>query len=448
MPPNFGSEYAVYKDVGSCQSCIPFEWLCHLPFTESVDYNNDIAEADETNNGASMGVLPPACDPCGPIPTATPTTIPTSTPPTAITPSATSTINPNSPDLTANLYWSAVCPAPIMKLFTILSGPPSSSAPPSTMRLTNNINESLDFPVPALYGPSASYSYDCTVGPCMPYSWMSHFPYTLTVDYANVVAETNESNNTATQPYPPPVPTPCGITPTYTPTSTPTGTIPTATPSTTPTACNISFTDVPPGSTFYTYIHCLACQGIVNGYPDGTFRPNNNVTRGQAIKIDTLAGHITYPIPPDQQSFEDVPPGSTFWLYIERAVGNGLIGGYQCGSIPSEPCVPPNNLPYFRPNSPITRGQITKIVSNTAGFQEPAGPIPFFEDVPGGTTFYDFVQRLAARDIISGYRCGGPGEPCVPPNNLPYFRPGGNNTRGQLAKIVTRTLIFDCASRQ
>jgi hypothetical protein len=264
VPPFSIGEYAVYKDVGSCQGCIPFEWLCHLPFTEIVDYNNDIAEADETNNVASMGVLPPACDPCGPLPTATPTFIPTSTPPpvltpsatttatppTVVTPSATPTIDPNSPDLTANLYWSAVCPAPVMKLFTILSGPPSSYAPTSTMHLTNNINESLDFPVPALSGPSASYSYDCMVGPCMPYSWVSRLPYTLTVDYTNVVVETNESNNTATQPYPPPVPTPCGITPTYTPTSTPTGTIHTATPSTTPPTCNTTFVDVPPGSTF------------------------------------------------------------------------------------------------------------------------------------------------------------------------------------------------------
>ena len=49
-----------------------------------------------------------------------------------------------------------------------------------------------------------------------------------------------------------------------------------ATPATTatltPTACTITFTDVPPGSTFYPYIHCLACLGIINGYPDGTLQ--------------------------------------------------------------------------------------------------------------------------------------------------------------------------------
>ena len=49
-------------------------------------------------------------------------------------------------------------------------------------------------------------------------------------------------------------------------------------------SCSITFTDVPQGSTFYPYIHCLACLGIINGYPDGTFKPNANVTQGPAVQ--------------------------------------------------------------------------------------------------------------------------------------------------------------------
>jgi hypothetical protein len=44
-------------------------------------------------------------------------------------------------------------------------------------------------------------------------------------------------------------------------------------PAPTPTACSIQFSDVPEGSTFYAYIRCLACRGVVSGYADGTFRP-------------------------------------------------------------------------------------------------------------------------------------------------------------------------------
>jgi hypothetical protein len=211
-------------------------------------------------------------------------------------------------------------------------------------------------------------------------------------------------------------------------------------PAATPTACTIQFSDVPVGSTFYPYIHCLACLGIVNGYPDGTFRPNANVTRGQLSKI--VANSAGFNDTPSGQQFQDVPIGSTFYVYIYRLVHRGYISGYPCGG-PGEPCVPPDNLPYFRPNAYATRGQISKIVSNAAGFNDtPSGQQ--FQDVPVGSTFYDYIYRLSHRGIISGYACGGPGEPCVPPANLPYFRPNNDATRGQMSKIDGLAFFPNC----
>jgi hypothetical protein len=154
----------------------------------------------------------------------------------------------------------------------------------------------------------------------------------------------------------------------------------TATPLVTATACAIEFTDVAPGSTFYANIHCLVCAGIINGYP--------------------------------------------------------------CGG-PGEPC-DPNNNNYFRPGNDVTRGQIAKIVSNAAGFNEPVTG-QTFEDVPPGSTFYDFIERLANRGVMQGYPCGGVGEPCGP-GNLPYFRPGANVSRGQTSKIVANTFFPSCQS--
>ena len=65
-----------------------------------------------------------------------------------------------------------------------------------------------------------------------------------------------------------------------------------------------TFTDVPLDNTFYANIRCLACRGIVSGYADGTFRPNNDVTRGQLAKIVSSAAGFTES--PDPQIFEDV----------------------------------------------------------------------------------------------------------------------------------------------
>jgi hypothetical protein len=197
---------------------------------------------------------------------------------------------------------------------------------------------------------------------------------------------------------------------------------------------------VPNGSTFYAYIRCLACRGIVNGYADGTFRPNNNVTRGQLSKI--VSNSAGFSDPQTTQLFQDVAPGSTFFVYIGRLASRGYISGYPCGGT-GEPCDPPANLPYFRTNNNATRGQITKIVSNAAGFVDPpAGQI--FEDVPPGSTFYTYTQRLASRGVMSGYPCSGPGEPCIPPDDRPYFRTFNNATRGQTSKIVANTFFPDC----
>src|SRR5215212_8521089 len=69
-----------------------------------------------------------------------------------------------------------------------------------------------------------------------------------------------------------------------------------------------------------------------------------------------------------------------------------------------------------------------------------------FEDVPGNNAFWVFIERLAGRGIISGYTCGGAGEPCVPPDNRPYFRWGATATRGQMAKIAANTFYPNCAT--
>jgi S-layer homology domain len=233
------------------------------------------------------------------------------------------------------------------------------------------------------------------------------------------------------------------------PIDTVTGTPPTATE--TPTVCTLSFEDVPVGSTFYPFIQCLACRGIINGYPcggvgepcnannDPYFRPGNNVTRGQFSKIaSNSAGFVD---PPGAQQYEDVLPGSTFFDFIWRLTNRGLVNGYPCGG-PGEPCIPPANLPYFRPNANVTRGQLSKIDSNAAGLSQPPGAQQY-EDVLPGSTFYDFIWRLSDLGFVNGYPCGGVGEPCGP-LNLPYFRPGANATRGQASKIVSNTFFPNC----
>ncbi len=53
----------------------------------------------------------------------------------------------------------------------------------------------------------------------------------------------------------------------------------------TPTGGNPTFTDVPPQSVFFVSIETAHAHGVINGYPDGSFRPNNNVRRDEMAQI-------------------------------------------------------------------------------------------------------------------------------------------------------------------
>ena len=253
------------------------------------------------------------------------------------------------------------------------------------------------------------------------------------------VAVTVAPTGTAT-----PAPTNDPLTETPVPTDTPILPLPTITLTVIPTVgtCELHFSDVEPGSTFFDQIMCLSCMGFTNGYSDGSFRPNNEITRGQLAKVVSNTAGITQPEVPTNQSFEDVPVGSTFYMYIERMAASGIIGGYACGG-PGEPCGP-TNRPYFRPSANATRGQISKIVSNAAGLTDTPTE-QTFEDVPSSHTFYVWIERLAMHDMMSGYACGGPGEPCGP-TSRPYYRPTMNATRGQTSKIVANGFYPDCGA--
>ncbi|HVG00373.1 MAG TPA: S-layer homology domain-containing protein [Chloroflexia bacterium] len=204
--------------------------------------------------------------------------------------------------------------------------------------------------------------------------------------------------------------------------------------------CEAGFGDVPPDSPFYAYVRCLACRSIIGGYANGTFGPNNPVTRGQLSKIVSNAAGFNEEH--EGQTYQDVPPDSPFYIWVERLSSRSIIGGYPCGE-PGESCEPDGRA-YFRPNANSTRGQITKIVANAAGFNEPvpAGS-QTFTDVAPGSPFYEFVQRLTSRAVMAGYPCGGAGEPCDG-QNRPYFRPNANATRGQISKIVANTFFPGC----
>jgi hypothetical protein len=81
----------------------------------------------------------------------------------------------------------------------------------------------------------------------------------------------------------------------------------------------------------------------------------------------------------------------------------------------------------------ITGGQLCKFVANAACYQEPVSG-QTFSDVPPNHTFYEYIERIASRDIVSGYSDG-------------TFRPQNNATGGQVSKIVANTFFPSCQTQ-
>ena len=54
-------------------------------------------------------------------------------------------------------------------------------------------------------------------------------------------------------------------------------------------AADLSFSDVPSDYTYYSAITDLTAEGIINGFEDGTFKPEDPVTRAQFTKLICLA---------------------------------------------------------------------------------------------------------------------------------------------------------------
>jgi hypothetical protein len=206
------------------------------------------------------------------------------------------------------------------------------------------------------------------------------------------------------------------------PSNTPTGTETPGTPGTatvTATPCTINFIDVQESDWFYEFVRCVFCLGAVSGYDDGTFRPYNNTTRGQMVKIVILAFGYEIYIPPTAPTFTDTPPDHPFYQYVETAAYNNIVAGYDDGT--------------FRPYNNVTRGQLSKIVVIAAGWALLNPPTPTFTDVDTDNPFYSEIETAYCHQIISGYDDG-------------TFRPFNDATRAQIAKIVclaTQNLVCE-----
>jgi hypothetical protein len=197
-------------------------------------------------------------------------------------------------------------------------------------------------------------------------------------------------------------------TPTLTPTPVPTQTVVPAPP---PRAA-IAFPDVPNTYWAYPFIAALSARGIIGGFPDGSFKPNEPVTRGQfAIQLQKA---FTKPdqFPPKQ--FPDVP--SNYATAVDKAVKSNFMTGYPDGT--------------FRPGQQVSRVEAISSMVKGLGTQIPANPEAVLQSYQDNAEVPAWARGSMAAAIQGGLL---PGEP-----NSQLLKPNQPATRADVAALVYR----------
>ena len=111
-----------------------------------------------------------------------------------------------------------------------------------------------------------------------------------------------------------------------------------------------AFFDSKPGDWHYLYVENAYRSNLVRGYANNLFRPNQQITRAEAVTVLLTMKPLT----DTQQSaaqipFSDVKVNDWFGEAVSLAHETGIVNGY------------PNN--QFRPNHPLTRAEAATLIS-------------------------------------------------------------------------------------
>jgi len=170
-----------------------------------------------------------------------------------------------------------------------------------------------------------------------------------------------------------------------------------------------SFSDLPRDHWAAGAVDLTAAAGLVNGYPDGTFRPSALISRAEYLSILVRA----YPPQPgpEAEPFADVPPEHWAYSLIMAARSAGLVTGYADNR--------------FLPEAPISRAEVAVLMQRVLRLPLPFVPVRF-PDLPVHWRWArPSVEALAAHDVLTGYPDG-------------TFQAAGPATRAEVSALFSR----------
>jgi len=173
------------------------------------------------------------------------------------------------------------------------------------------------------------------------------------------------------------------------------------------------YSDISEKAWYIDAVRFVSINGLMNGYENGQFGPNDNLSRAQLAQI--LYNHAGRPAVTGASPFTDVADGAWYTNAITWAAAQGIVGGYGNG--------------LFGPNDNITREQLAVMLWRYAGSPAATNKELHFTDADEAGDFALEALRWAVEHgILNGYGDG-------------RLNPAGQATRAQTAAMLMRYMI-------
>ena len=174
------------------------------------------------------------------------------------------------------------------------------------------------------------------------------------------------------------------------------------------TPWNNPFADVSEDDWYYEAVRFVQERGLMNGYSDGRFGPNDTLSRAQLAQI--LFNKEGRPGVNYLLDFSDVAGEAWYTEAVRWATSQGIVGGYGNGT--------------FGPNDPITREQLAVMLWRYSGSPTATNKELHFNDTDEISGFaLDALRWAVENGILNGYGDGRLG-------------PQGQATRAQVAQML------------
>jgi len=187
------------------------------------------------------------------------------------------------------------------------------------------------------------------------------------------------------------------------------------------------FSDVPQGHLYFDIVESLVDAGLIQGYADGTFRPDAKVNRAEMLKMLYKATGKN----PDASShdcFPDIESGSWYEAFVCDAAAQHYVAGYSDGS--------------FKPGNSVNRVESIKMITQVMGIPveevgEEARQVVKFVDVSISAWYTKFLYAAYVKGILP-----------IPGQDAARFYPDWPLLRGEAAAMIFNSLKVDLQERR